>query len=156
MKRASVWFSPLAAAAILVMFSTLTGCSSKEQAKTYPVSGTVTLDGSPLVGATVMLQPIEGGSFGFGETDSKGLFVISTFAVGDGAIPGEHRIVVSKKAAAAELAPAGDGDNEPQTDENPSDSQRVPKRYSNAETSGLKVLVEDGVEPLVLKLSGIE
>ena len=134
----------------------VSGCSSStEEAKVYPVTGKVTIDNAPLANATVMLQPIEGGSFGYGETDANGLFVISTFAVGDGAIPGEHRIVITKKTPAAELASSGDG-SDITVDQSGSMTQSVPKRYGNAESSGLKVMVEADLEPLVLKLTGIE
>jgi hypothetical protein len=34
-----------------------------------------------------------------GETDSSGQFTLTTYAVGDGAIPGEHVVTVQKQVA---------------------------------------------------------
>ena len=143
---------------MLMLILAQAGCSSPEEAKTYPVSGEVTLDSKPLEGVTVMLQPVGGGSLGYGVTDANGLFVISTFAVGDGAIPGEHQIVVTSSSASG--VSGGDSlvDDEAPSDNATEDSgsPSVPARYSRPESSGLKVIVEDGTEPLSLKLSSIE
>jgi len=121
------------------------GCSSPEEAKTYPVSGEVTLDGKPLSGATIMLQPAGRGSLGFGESDASGLFVISTFELGDGAIPGEHNIVVTYSST--------DGDEGADPEKS---SIVVPARYSKPESSGLQVTVEEGLGPLTLNLTSVE
>ena len=149
MRRFSVCFLSLT---ILTVFL---GCSKKEQPKTYAVTGRVTLEGAPLADATVMFQPVEGGSFGYGVSDADGLFVISTFEVGDGAIPGEHQVVVTKRAPAAELA-GGDADGKSESQPKIEDFKAVPKRYSNAETSGLKVIVGEDIETVELKLSSVE
>ena len=117
------------------------------------MTGEVTLDGVPLSGATIMLQPVEGGSLGYGVTDDNGLFVVSTFEVGDGAIPGEHGIVVKLSSTATETSSDSDGKKvEVPTKQIP----KLPARYSKVETSGFKVIVEEGLEPLVLELTSIK
>jgi hypothetical protein len=75
------------------------GCGSK---KVAPVSGTVTLDGKPLVGASVTFQPIadEGsvvaGHASMGKTDASGKFTLEqTTTKKNGAIVGKHRVSIS-------------------------------------------------------------
>lgn len=147
---------------MLMLILAHAGCSSPEEAKTFPVTGEVTLDGKPLVGATVMFEPVGGGSLGYGESDANGLFVISTFAVGDGAIPGEHRIVVTSSSANAVsggdhlVEPEENVDKQPPGSTNSTAVQAVPARYSRPDSSGFSVIVEDGLEPLTLKLTTVE
>jgi hypothetical protein len=78
----------------------LTGCGSSD-ITLVEVSGKVTLDGVPLEGATVNFQPsstkIEAPS-SFGRTDADGRFELSTAAGKQGAIPGQHRVRISKSS----------------------------------------------------------
>jgi hypothetical protein len=84
-----VWF--------LLLF---TGCG--DGLPIAPVSGTVTLDGNPLVGATVTTQPIavdgnNPGSGSFGTTDSEGRFELELVQPSvKGAIIGQHRVMISQ------------------------------------------------------------
>jgi hypothetical protein len=69
-----------------------------------PVSGTITLDGNPLAGATITTQPIavEGnvaGSGSFGTTDAEGRYELELVKPAvKGAIVGEHRVMISQKS----------------------------------------------------------
>jgi len=73
------------------------GCSSGRP-KTFQVSGTVTMKGQPVEGATVVFVPPDGASYqaAMGITDATGTFKLSTFNGNDGAQEGEYRIKVSK------------------------------------------------------------
>ena len=105
------------------------------------------LDGEPVPGAAVMLQPVEG-SFGFGVCGDDGKFVISTYELGDGAIPGEHGIIVTMKEMATFSGAETqiDGDTvDPGTN--------LPERYAKTATSGLKVSVTKNLKPLELYLT---
>ena len=70
-----------------------------------PVSGTVTLDGNPLAGATITTQPIAAsgnnpGSGSFGTTDEQGRFELELVKPAvKGAIIGEHRVMISQASA---------------------------------------------------------
>ncbi len=71
------------------------GCGPQSKnPPTYPVTGKVIFQDAPLADVNVTFQP-EKGRQAMGTTDAEGKFTLSTFAQGDGAIPGEHRVAVS-------------------------------------------------------------
>jgi hypothetical protein len=76
----------------------LAGCRSSGKPATYPVTGTVTMKGQPLGGATVVFVPPEGATYQAATaiTDSSGQFKLSSYAGDDGAQPGEYHIKISK------------------------------------------------------------
>jgi hypothetical protein len=118
------------------------GCGKAKPA-TAPVTGRVLLDGKPLAGAAIMLEPVSGGVPARGSTGGDGSFTLSTFGRDDGALVGRHRVSVSKfvvEAVAAnelglEAAPAPAG-LQPKAS--------LPARYADAKTSGLEATVEAG------------
>jgi hypothetical protein len=86
----------------------LAGCGGSS----FPsVTGTVTMDGQPLSGATVVFNP-EGGGGGqiaTGLTDGGGKFTMGTIKKGDGVRPGKYRVTVTKTAEKPKPVPyAGD------------------------------------------------
>jgi hypothetical protein len=75
------------------------GCS-----KPYPiaqVSGRVECDGKPVIRAAVLFSPLAKGKAvmvgkqGYGNTDDKGNFVLSTYGHQDGAVIGKHSVIVA-------------------------------------------------------------
>lgn len=72
-----------------------------------PVAGTVTLDGKPLVGATVALQRTDGESTErsyTAETDSEGKFQLRTAdGSAEGAPPGSYHVFVRSVKPPAEM-----------------------------------------------------
>jgi hypothetical protein len=77
-----------------------TGCGGGR--KPVAVSGTITLDGKPLAGATVTFSPVEGhGRSAGGLTDDSGEFDLTTFNSGDGALPGDYKVIVDLKDMSA-------------------------------------------------------
>jgi len=149
--RRTVVFLGVALATLVLV----TGCGPGKPA-TVPVSGTVTLDGSPLEGASVTFTPAAGGRLATGTTDASGKFTLMTFAAGDGAIVGSHKVGVSKMEAAAGQqgdpsnqmlsGPPGAGGSQPP-------KSLIPKKYSNPEKSGITVEVKSGMEPVTIELS---
>ena len=151
------------------------GCGSSETL-TYPVSGIVTLDGLPMEGAAVMLKPIAGGSNGYGVTGTDGSFEITTYRKGDGALPGEHRVVVTlqKRVEAASQASGPGLSKSEKTSSETNGAGRegfddggaertagaeevvflIPKRYSSFKTSGLTTTVTAENGSLILALTG--
>jgi len=93
--RAVCWTVALALTAI-----GLVGCGS-EGFELVPVSGTVTLDGQPLAGASVSFQPTGGGATpGPGSsavTDASGKFQLKTSEATQrtGAVAGSHAVRIS-------------------------------------------------------------
>ena len=69
-----------------------------------PVSGSVTFEGKPLVGASITTQPIASGSDNpgsgfFATTDEQGHFELELVKPAvNGAIIGEHRVMISQAA----------------------------------------------------------
>lgn len=136
----------------------LVGCSGGDFPETYPVSGTVTYQGKPVEGATVILVPGEpAGRSASGVSDAEGNFSVKTYFdpvdQPDGAVSGTYTVTVSKvekrelpkglspqeeQAAFAKLGPP---------------KSLLPKKYENPNSSGLTVTVTDAApEPVQLNL----
>ena len=150
-------FSILAMLALLGLM--LNGCSKgPSRPKTYSVSGTVTFNGQPVDGATVVFVPKALGTGGAaapqgpqvatGETDAQGRYSLGTFAKGDGAIPGEYLVKVFKYPKPATPAGTSSGGEEEYRppEENapppPAPKNMLPEKYANEQTSGLSFTVE--------------
>ena len=98
--------SPRVARIALVglVLTMLLGCPQGNLPSVLPVKGTVTHQGKPLAGATVMFVSKAGklaaGEIAFGTTDAQGHFQLMTQVSGKitlhGAIAGEHRVTISK------------------------------------------------------------
>ncbi|MHB8898426.1 MAG: carboxypeptidase-like regulatory domain-containing protein [Thermoguttaceae bacterium] len=114
----------------------LSGCGPKHP-ETFPVTGTVTLDGQPVAGAAVVFTP-ESGEQATATTDGSGQFELSTFELRDGAVPGKHRVTVAK------------------TEVEPGEEEQVvfvvPREYGNATTSPLTCEVQPEMAPVQLDL----
>jgi hypothetical protein len=103
-----------------------------------PVQGTVTLDGEPLVGASVVFVPDKGRS-STATTDAAGRYELWYSREKRGAITGEHMVEIRTKTV--------------ETDENETERripQKVPAKYNDS--TELIVTVEEGQSdyPLVL------
>ena len=154
----------------------LTGCSKSDRPATALASGRVTLEGGPVVGASVMFQPVAGGRPGTGITDSDGVYRISSYGQpNDGAAVGEHRVSVVKIAGAGAftLAPAEAasttavapqstdslseiaGPREEESENTaPEIEYLVPQKYQDPQSSGLTATVPtEGSYQLDLKLT---
>jgi hypothetical protein len=71
-----------------------TGCGNPNPVK---IEGLVTLDGTPVANATVMFSPADGGGTpASGMTGSDGVFHLTTYSTGDGALPGQYKVVVQR------------------------------------------------------------
>lgn len=109
------------------------GCGGESHPPTGRVTGAVTYRGQPVEGAQVTFFAQQGRP-GSGVTDAQGKFVLSTFGSNDGAVPGEHVVVISKKESA------------PASAKNPYAPGRelLPKRYGDRGDSPLKATVAAG------------
>lgn len=78
----------------LILFPLLAGCGGGP--RPVKVSGTVTLDGQPVEGATVQFVPAGGtGRPAVGLTRADGGFELTTHENNDGALPGDYKVVVT-------------------------------------------------------------
>ena len=84
-------------AGLAILLLAAAACSSKY--KPVPVSGTVTLDGKPVEGATVYFYVVGDALEGRpaqGATDKDGEFHLSTLGDRDGALRREYKVVIHK------------------------------------------------------------
>lgn len=131
------------------------GCGSGNKVahreKTVTVSGVVTLNNSPVEGATVTFDPGPASSTkaAFGVTDAAGKYSLTTYELNDGAMPGEYFVTITKQAAAQRTP---DPANEEQDYRPPEETEgekpaqtvpMVPPKYARSATSGLKADVKD-------------
>jgi len=158
MKRGIFCVLPLAVCLIA-------GCGSKGPTMA-PVSGTVTLDGKELDGASVNFVPAEGGRPATGQTDASGKFKLTYINPSDGAPVGKYKVGVSKLAEGADRmadpSKVAGGTTPPGTQlsgppikgaaaAKPPKSL-VPAKYLNPDTSGITVEVKSGMEPVKIEL----
>lgn len=79
----------------------ISGCGGGvEKMDTFKVTGKVTYKGNPVEGAVVNFHP-EKGPKASGTTDSSGVYSLTTYDTGDGAIAGEHKVTISKVTSSA-------------------------------------------------------
>lgn len=156
MYRASL--SLISMATIFVTF----GCGQKEDAnrpKRVDASGTVTLNGSPVEGANVVFVPESGGHPASARTDANGSFELTTFDDGDGAVPGNYSVAISKmESTVAETGPdmrdPGYNPLQMKKEKRPEPKHLLPKKYSEAKTSELKATVSaDGDNEFTFQLT---
>ncbi len=125
----------------------LAGCGEK----LATVAGTVRLDGKPVASAGVALHPVAGGSLASGSTDAEGRFRIES-GNKPGTTPGEYRITVVKKETSGFLADKN-GLSMGVAKGGIKEKWIIPQKYAKPDTSGLKVRVKPGMDPLDLNLT---
>jgi len=138
----------------------LAGCGGGEL-DVVPATGTVTLDGQPVEGATVTFVPQDAdGRTATGTTDQSGKFVLQTAGAGEGALPGKYKVTVSKVAVGAAAGTEatteeqgmqqvmqqmqGARDPAAQLSKPLQEQDQLPARYKSADTSGLEAEVKAG------------
>lgn len=124
------------AVAVGLLIGAISGCSeSVERPRTFPVGGKVTYNGQPVPKGTVTFQP-DRGDPAVGEIQSDGTYQLSTFAKGDGAVPGHYKVFIVANTADPTKIPGSTPGWTPPKD-------LVPKKYNVAETSGLEATVSE-------------
>jgi len=128
-------------AVLLCGVGNLSGCSggatdkwTEGRPKTYNVNGTVTFQGSPLAGATVVFRSAEHQVSASGVTNADGKFRLTTYEDNDGAVAGEHDVIVQKYDEAS--LPANVDLDETSISVEP--KLVTPAKYADFEKSGLR------------------
>lgn len=97
----------LCAAAIVL----LTGCGGGGlELDTVPVTGTVSQGDKPVEGARVTFSPEGAGHAAAGVTDAAGKFTLTTVTSGDGAVPGQYRVAITKYEQRTDTIAPGETD----------------------------------------------
>jgi hypothetical protein len=125
-----------------VSLALIAGCGGGlPQQKTYPVTGTVTLDGKPLPNVTVIFHAENAASFKWkelpqGTTDAEGKFTVFTYtnAPADGAPAGSYKVGIEF------TPPPQDDDGNDQVKR--VKGVRIPAKYADPKTSGLTATVD--------------
>jgi hypothetical protein len=121
------------------------GPSGPDRPKTYPVTGVVTYKGEPVAGANLNFQLADGSGYAMAITDASGRYSLQTFEPGDGAVPGEYHVGITKYDQSVVVDDMSDDDYRP-----PEEQQHVvaagnqlPAKYSVPQTSGLTASVKE-------------
>lgn len=80
-----------------LLVAAITGCGGggADTPELGEVTGTITLDGSPLSGAEVVFEPAAGAP-SVGKTDEAGQYELAYNQDANGAVPGQHTVRISK------------------------------------------------------------
>lgn len=114
-----------------------------------PARGKVTYKNLPVEGATVSFLGDGKSRAALAVTDAAGEFILTTVRSGDGAVPGTHRVTVTKiitppgaakKTGAMTMEEAAKAAQEPPA----KPLSMLPDRYASAESSGLEFIVKAG------------
>lgn len=122
------------AAAMALAFLVMTGGCNRSGLDLVPVTGEVTFNGAPVVGAGVIFVPSQGGLPGMAVTDAEGQFELKT-ANEEGAKVGPYQVTISKIQTIT--IPQQHGFPVYQT------KSLIPPKYRKTTTSGLTVDVVD-------------
>lgn len=143
MKRAEVRAGSIPACVLMVAFCGLMagtfGCSryyedrfSRARPPVYKASGRVTWNGSPAAGALVTLQSRSHNLAASGKADHDGNFTLTTWRPGDGAVAGEHAVMIETIVITGYTA-----------DGLPIEVNDMPPKYRDPEKSGLTATISD-------------
>lgn len=132
------------AAVLLAILAGLPSCSGSDRPKTYQAGGKVLYQNQPVQDAEVTFVPAKG-PMATGKTDAQGQFQLSTFTPNDGAVAGEHTVLVVKKEKYVD----------PKMPVSPYEILRnvLPACYGSLQTSPLKAAVKpEGPNQFTLEL----
>lgn len=141
----------LALAGAIALSVAAFGCSSgPKRPATIKVSGKVTMNGTPVPGATVSFQPAAtGGRAAVGITDGAGQYVLTTFEAGDGAVAGDYGVAIVKSEASAAAGSSSNANSDDYVPpeglkEPPPAKSLIPPRFGSPRESGLRATVGGG------------
>ena len=145
----------------------LAGCSGggADRMDTVPVSGKVTYNGEPLAGAQIRFFG-DGSPAANAVTDAQGVYKLTTYESGDGAVPGKKTVTVSKTTGGTDAPPSGEGDEDataladpammnvdPDDPEAGLEKSVIPDKYAVPMTSGLTADITDAKTDLNFDLT---
>ncbi len=138
---------------MIISFLGFAGCGA-EEVQLASVTGTITMNGEPLPGATVLFRPrtsaddseLKGASESFGKTDEKGHYELAVVMTGDtGAVVGPNNVIITLDAF-EEILPSYDSAGKDRRGPNP-----IPAEYNSKMTLEFDV-PPDGTENADFKL----
>lgn len=134
---------------VLALLALVSGGCGSDNPETFKVNGKVTYNGQPVTSGVVQLLPEGGGNSAIGNLQPDGTFQLTTFRKDDGACPGTYKVTV-------QAMPEPDSEDPmaglPGMELGGTGKPPVPVKYENAETSDLKVNINQGENTLELEL----
>ncbi len=140
--------------ALLMCLCTL-GCGkSGGKYETYKVTGKVMMNGAPVAGASVAFSPVaQGKPAALGQTDTQGIYILTTYDAGDGAVEGEYKVMITKSAPSSQAPTTPTHDPTGKTSATPTHSgggkgkpastgHLLPEKFSKAATTPITKKVE--------------
>ena len=127
--------------------SVLTGCGGQAGIEgTVRVTGTVTHQGSPVPGATVIFAPEGASRAASGLTDASGNFELTTLRPGDGVLPGKYQVAISKTETIGAMTEEESMAYAEKHGEPPTVTVKdlLPEKYKSPATSELTAEVTEG------------
>ncbi len=112
------------------------------------VTGSVTLDGKPLAGATIVFTPVKEGRPASAVTDAQGRYSFSTSAKDTSISPGVYRVTITEGDSQDPAKP-----NQPKLDRVAPGNPAIPAQFSTPETTALTAEVKLGANDFVFALS---
>lgn len=135
------------------------GCGSQpdDRLETAPVSVEVKYNGTPVSEAVVTFSNQTDSPPAYGVTNASGVAMLSTFESNDGAILGEHSVAIIKQEFGnkSQEAPQESDDYVPSPGASPPPviKDLLPKKFSQATTSGLTANVKKGPNEFTFDLT---
>jgi hypothetical protein len=120
------------------------GCFSGKLNGLVPASGTVTLNGSPVEGATVSFSPQPGQErcrSAVATTKANGKFSLMTLEPGDGVSPGTYLVSIEKTQTTGEIRYEGTSARNQKIFDTQQTFDLLPPQYRDVTTSGLTVTI---------------
>lgn len=112
--------------ALVLGCSGASGGASKKT--THKVSGKLTMGGAPVAGATITFSPkSKDNPPAMGLSDAAGVYVLTTYDAGDGAVEGDYKVMVYKAAPKADA---------PANSHNPHGGKSAPTSHSGGGAGG--------------------
>ena len=135
---------------LLLATSTLAatlGCSSEppdDRPARAKVTGTITLSGSPVENARIQFHAVSKSQGAIGQTQADGTYTLTTFVAGDGALPGDYVVTISKKEVEDKLTEDQKLKMQEMGRQIPpaKTTELMPREYTNSSASPLKVTVK--------------
>lgn len=141
---------------VVVLVSSLVGCGGDGRPSLVKVTGTVTLDGKPLEGASVSLKFVTDDKSKYKRpsgamTDAQGKFTPQTYGKDDGLPTGKYKVGIQKREPVGELPKNFDPENPNAV--NMKYKWITPMAVAEPDSSGIEVEVtSSGLKPEVIEL----
>jgi hypothetical protein len=134
--------------AIVVLMVMAAGCGKSGDAL-VPVTGRVLVDGKPAAGAAVVFHPADGtgdGTHPVAQVDANGEFQLTTIRSGDGAVPGEYRVTLTRYVSAPRRKGI-EGEEAPARN-------LIPDKYARADSTPLTATIRAGAnDPVRIEIT---